>query len=375
MLLNLLLLLATVFGLFQLIIMLILWKKMQNQKLYLVPLILGIIWILLEFLAVRNIIPINFPLFYGTQYGSWLLLGPSFWFYWQVLVGKTVSFKKYLYHLIPFFLFSICLPLILPDLISDRANHYGMLTVLAYHQLGFTFWQGFYALIFIGQFFHLAAYLWQSTRLIKQEKQAIQPWLKWSLYGMVSIIIGAAIFFGQMLLTSYNYIRLMDYFYALPFAAFTFFLTFKFTLFPFLLRNDLKAINPLGEKYQKSNLDAALLNAYAKRLEVGMQQQNLYKNPAITLASLAKELKISPHHLSLVLNSQFNQKFYEYINAYRIKAAKNLLLTSQHTSIQIALEVGFNNKATFHKYFKKYTDTTPSQFRKDNKTTRQIHKH
>lgn len=368
MLLNFLLLLTVAFGIFQLIIFVVLWKKMGSSKLYLLPLIMGISWILIEFLAVRNVIAVNSSLFYGTQHGAWLLLGPSFWFYWQALNDKQPDYSTYLKHLIPFFVFALCLPLVLPDLISDRANHYGMLTVLAYYKLGFTFWQGVYALVFIAQFFHLSAYLYKTVKLINLNsttQQKKRSWLKWSLYSMITIIIGALLFFGVMLWT-YQYIRVMDYFYALPFAVFTFFLTFKFTLFPSLFRNDLKTIN-LGKKYEKSNLNKDLIKAYAKRLEEGMQQHQLYKNPEITLASLAKTIGINPHHLSLVLNSQLNQKFYEYINQYRIQEAQKLLSTSQATSIQVALEVGFNNKATFHKYFKKYTQVTPSQFRKQQK--------
>lgn len=365
MLLNSLLLLTVAFGIFQLIILLILWKKIDIPKLYLLPLIIGICWILIEFLAVRNIVPIKHALFYGTQHGSWLLLGPSFWFYWQALNEKKTNVASFLKQLIPFFIFTLFLPLILPDLISDRANHYGMLTVLAYYKLGFTFWQGVYAVVFLAQFFHLSFYLRKAGKLINQASLTqpdLQPWLKWSLYGMIAIIIGALLFFGVMLWT-YQYIRVMDYFYALPFAAFTLVLIFKFTLFPSLFRNDVKTIT-LGKKYQKSNLNEALIKAYAKRLETGMQQQHLYKNPDLTLTSLAKAIGINAHHLSLVLNSQFNQKFYEYINHYRIQEAQRLLSTSQSTSIQIALEVGFNNKATFHKYFKKFTNMTPNQFRK-----------
>lgn len=369
MLLNLLILIAASFGAFQLIILLALWKKMGEHKYYLTPLLVGIIWILLEFLAARNVVNIEFDLFYGTQYGSWMLLGPSIWFYWQSLLGKPTVFKKYLKHLIPFFLLVIFLPLILPDLIPQRANDYGMLTILFYADLGFTFWQGFYAIIFVLQFIHLIIYLVLSARLVKQSKQQnlhlqqkqIRPWLQWSLFGIAAIILGSVIFFVGMLFL-YKYVRAMDYFYALPFAGFTFFLTFKFNLFPLLMRKDLKSISN-GVKYQKSNLDEALLKAYAQRLEKGMKEKKLFRKSDLTLASLAGEISINPHHLSQVLNSQFNQKFYEYINQYRIEEAQKLLQSNHKTTLQIALEVGFNNKATFHKYFKKYTGTTPTQFR------------
>ncbi len=56
--------------------------------------------------------------------------------------------------------------------------------------------------------------------------------------------------------------------------------------------------------------------------------------------------------------------FYDYINRLRIEAAKEQLLREKGVPIiDIALEVGFNNKATFYKAFKKYVRSTPSQFR------------
>lgn len=342
---------------------------MGEHKLYLVPLLTGIIWISLEFLAARNVVNVDFDSFYGTQYGSWLLLGPSFFFYWKALLGKPTEFKNYLRHLIPFIILVVAIPAILPDLIPQRANDYGMLTILFYSSLGYTFWQGFYAVIFVIQFVHLIVYLVKSARLMKPSKklslrlqeEQIKPWLQSSILGMATITLGSIIFFTGMLF-SYNYDRAMDYFYVLPFAAFTFFLTFKFSLFPLLMRKDLKRATN-GAKYQKSNVDSALLKSYAKRLERGMTENRLYKNPEVTLTSLADEIGINSHHLSQVLNTQFKQKFYEFINEYRIKEAQLLLKSSQDTTLQIALEVGFNNKATFHKYFKKYTGTTPSQYR------------
>ena len=81
MLLNILIIIAVSFAVFQLIVLTILRKKMGKHKFYLAPVLLGLVWILTEFLAARNVVNIGFDLFYGTQYGSWLLLGPSFLFF------------------------------------------------------------------------------------------------------------------------------------------------------------------------------------------------------------------------------------------------------------------------------------------------------
>jgi AraC-like DNA-binding protein len=72
-----------------------------------------------------------------------------------------------------------------------------------------------------------------------------------------------------------------------------------------------------------------------------------------------------PNHLSQVINAELNKSFFDFINEYRIAEAKRRLLDGrfEHYSIlAIALEVGFNNKASFNRVFKKHTRMTPSDF-------------
>jgi YesN/AraC family two-component response regulator len=57
--------------------------------------------------------------------------------------------------------------------------------------------------------------------------------------------------------------------------------------------------------------------------------------------------------------------FFELINKFRIEDAINLLEKDKNGNlhiIDIAYEVGYNNKVTFNKAFKKTTSLTPTQF-------------
>ena len=74
-------------------------------------------------------------------------------------------------------------------------------------------------------------------------------------------------------------------------------------------------------------------------------------------------------HLSYIINDKFNLNFYDFINKYRIEESKQYLNKSSNikTVLEIAYKVGFNSKTTFNSAFKKYTDMTPSEFRKMNK--------
>jgi AraC-like DNA-binding protein len=122
------------------------------------------------------------------------------------------------------------------------------------------------------------------------------------------------------------------------------------------------------EKYHHSSLDEALVKHYAKLLEELMAEKTPYIDPELNLSKLAAELNLSTNHLSQVINQFYKKNFYEYINSYRIEAIKNRLANGHHkttTLLGIALEAGFNSKATFNRFFKKYTGQTPSEYLKE----------
>ena len=54
----------------------------------------------------------------------------------------------------------------------------------------------------------------------------------------------------------------------------------------------------------------------------------------------------------------------EYVNEYRIKKAMHYLKESDLTVTEICLECGYNNLGNFLREFRKYTSTTPLQYRK-----------
>ena len=93
-----------------------------------------------------------------------------------------------------------------------------------------------------------------------------------------------------------------------------------------------------------------------------MEEVRSYRNPDISLETLAQQLNISSKHLSQVINES-GQHFYDLINQYRIEEAKHLLKEQNGDNIlQIAYRTGFNSKPTFNAAFKKMTGMTPSEY-------------
>jgi AraC-like DNA-binding protein len=124
------------------------------------------------------------------------------------------------------------------------------------------------------------------------------------------------------------------------------------------------AVRP-SPKYQKTALPEQKSQSYLEKLLQLMESKKPFLNPELKLSGLAEALEILPNHLSQVINAELNKSFFDFINEYRIEEAKRRLLDAkyEHYSIlAIALDVGFNNKASFNRVFKKQTGMTPSDF-------------
>jgi AraC-like DNA-binding protein len=98
-----------------------------------------------------------------------------------------------------------------------------------------------------------------------------------------------------------------------------------------------------------------------------MKDEKIYLDAELTIDLMAEKVSCSKHALSQVLNECMKQSFYDYINHYRVEAAK-LLLNEEgrkaHKISSIAYDAGFNSISTFNEVFKKISGCTPSEFRK-----------
>ncbi len=120
------------------------------------------------------------------------------------------------------------------------------------------------------------------------------------------------------------------------------------------------------EKYIKSKLPAEKAEEYLNSLLHIMETKKLYTNENLKLRDIADELSVSTHHLSQVINEKLDQNFFDFINSYRVEAARKMLIDSKYqhlTILGIAFEVGFNSKSSFYNTFKKYFKVSPTQYR------------
>jgi AraC-like DNA-binding protein len=91
--------------------------------------------------------------------------------------------------------------------------------------------------------------------------------------------------------------------------------------------------------------------------------------PELSLTDLAKQLKTNPSILSKLINEGFGQHFNDFINEYRIRELMGKLKQGEHkqqTLLGLALDCGFNSKATFNRSFKKLTSMSPKEWMAQN---------
>lgn len=92
----------------------------------------------------------------------------------------------------------------------------------------------------------------------------------------------------------------------------------------------------------------------------------IYKNHTenLTVQNVSSALGMSPCEMNKILLYQVEKNFDDFFNYVRINHACKLLLTTDKSIVDIAVEVGYHNTKTFTRNFLKWKVMNPSNFRK-----------
>ncbi|CAD0218766.1 AraC family transcriptional regulator [Chryseobacterium sp. D764] len=143
---------------------------------------------------------------------------------------------------------------------------------------------------------------------------------------------------------------------------------------PDLFRNidsKLKLVSEIVSEEKSSNQsmgDEKEYNEELLKLKKYMVEKRPFLNSSLTIQDVSNDIEIPVRDLSLLINHQLGQHFYDFVNAYRIESAKDILKDtskSKVTILEILYEVGFNSKSSFNTAFKKHTGNTPTSYRKN----------
>jgi AraC-like DNA-binding protein len=105
--------------------------------------------------------------------------------------------------------------------------------------------------------------------------------------------------------------------------------------------------------------------AVFEQLAALIEQQQLYLQPRLTVADLAKLTGLGSKDVSWAINQGAGISFCDYINQLRLaQVQRQLQLPGEKSILEIAFAAGFNSKSTFNSLFKARIGMTPGQYQR-----------
>lgn len=199
--------------------------------------------------------------------------------------------------------------------------------------------------------------------------------LSWLKYLLLSIGGMLALFFASIFLDVHLSPTLIAFGYLLGCLAIFYYSLAQKEIFPFEVA-ELKAINEviveIDEKAKpvKQRLADEQALQMRTKLESLMVAEKLYLDNELSLPQLAEAIGVSVHDLSFLLNEKIGLNFFQFVNAYRVEEAKQIMLSDKHKHLNIlgiAYSAGFSSKTTFNTVFKTQVGMAPGEFMKQSK--------
>lgn len=89
----------------------------------------------------------------------------------------------------------------------------------------------------------------------------------------------------------------------------------------------------------------------------------------ISLISVAEDFNYNASYFCKIFKEKIGVSFWEYVSKVRIEKSKQLLLETNESIEKVAQMVGYNNRFSYIRTFKKYVSVTPSEYRLKNYST------
>lgn len=289
------------------------------------------------------------------------LYGPLIYFYFK-RISLNYKFKRSdLLHLLPTLLILVIFTPVFLLPAQEKLNI--MLDVGAFDRrpyLLFTVSTKIISLLVYGGLL-LRLYIKSKDR-ISLLTPALQKWMV-SMVLFVEIYVVAYLVYGIILMNVIPHYELLFNFQISIIASMVLYIGYTSYLQPNLFQIDSR--EKKRQKYYKSSLTPSYSEELKEKLLYLLETEKIYKQNSISLDLLSEQLDTTRHNTSQVINENFNVSFFELINKYRIEEALSILkcdTKKKMNIIEVAYEVGFNNKVSFNKSFKKHLSQTPSQY-------------
>lgn len=372
------------------------WRKKSAHKVFLSFLIFLMMLHLVNMLVVANYGDTNHPFVNFLSllfFVNLLLIPPSMYLYIkQYLSEKTVvqilkENRKHYFPAIALFLINICSFVILYR--NDPESDAGIMVtnVMTY--------SNFIALFFIfllQNVFYIYSALVKYKNHIKSVSNSFSftegisyPWVR-------IFILGYTVFTIALYLQTMRIFGNQNWSFALIIAIYVAFMLYngfqipsfsevialekekeneeKETAFGAVISPILIEKNTAADTFievKKVGISTDLQDKIWGKIETLMSQDKLYLDKDLTVYTLAKAAATNSKYLRLTINNKYEKNFAHYVNNYRVKKAKSLLIDREQDlyNVEYIGEMsGFKSKSAFYTAFKKQTGQTPQAYKK-----------
>ena len=128
-----------------------------------------------------------------------------------------------------------------------------------------------------------------------------------------------------------------------------------------LIRPWVLSIRPARNESEEFEQDGETLRRF-------LTDTRAWQDPTLQLPELAARLGWSTNHASAVINQGLQSSFYDVLVGYRLDEFERLARdnVAGRSVLELALDSGFNSKASFYRAFRERHDVTPTRFMASN---------
>lgn len=301
----------------------------------------------------------------GFPRGVSFLFGPMVYFYFKAQVNRSFSLsRKDLWHAVPYlvyFTYGMFFFVQGPEAVQqNQAASYNM--VVSYIMRIALVISFIYYLSQCLKIYH-SYRLWSLNQFSNTELIDFK-WFRNFLYAMIFWLLFREVMNVMSLFMELDFYQ--DWWWNLALVAVAFYIGMAgyAQRQPAKIHFDIESQPATFESTEKSPAKDQY-SGLADKLTRIMNEERLFLQPELNLQELAQHLQTTPARLSATINQQFGQNFNDYINSLRVEAfiQQYQSNTKQHyTLLALALDSGFNSKATFNRAFKKIKGTSPKDY-------------
>ena len=94
-----------------------------------------------------------------------------------------------------------------------------------------------------------------------------------------------------------------------------------------------------------------------------IEKEELYKRQGLSLADVSSRMRTNTKYISSCISAGAGCTFVEFVNGYRIRKSKELLLNDPNMRMnEVSEAVGYANESSFYRNFKSVEGCTPQQW-------------